>query len=248
MAQMSQGDGIEIDQFEGVDQTFLELLTRLETIEKQKKELTEKNFSLENKINKIVDKLDSVLERQTLLEKCILDTNKQFEFIVKQITTQRNPTLPPEPAQPPTRKQTTFAEIIKTGPTHPSKPTTFPLPNKPPKAEKPTLPNRFKKFGNPLEIINAINGALLKVNAKTDNTPVQIKAVTRFSSGDLRLLTRTKTEAKWLLINRNTWAHLADPNRIPHPSTLFPHSLRCRRRKNCKQTPQTEQIGQIPNP
>ncbi|MBW0464774.1 hypothetical protein O181_004489 [Austropuccinia psidii MF-1] len=102
--------------------------------------------------------------------------------------------------------------------------------------------NKFKKFGvtikpkfgqtkpftkkNPPEIINAINGALLKVNAKTDNTPVQIKAAIRFPSGDVRLFTRTRTEAKWLLLNQSTWTHLADPNFITSPNTypILAHS------------------------
>ncbi|MBW0469936.1 hypothetical protein O181_009651 [Austropuccinia psidii MF-1] len=138
--------------------------------------------------------INAVLERQELLENCILDTDEQFEFIFKQITTQQNQTSPPGPTQPPTKKQAMFAEIIKTGPTHPSKPANIPLPNKLTTMEILTLPNQFKKFRvtirprfgqtrpfikkNPLEIINTINGALLEVNAKTDNTPVQIKAIT----------------------------------------------------------------------
>ncbi|MBW0464779.1 hypothetical protein O181_004494 [Austropuccinia psidii MF-1] len=96
MAHLSQEDGIKIDQFEEDNQIFSELVNRLETVEKQKKDLIEKNASLENKINGIVDKLDSVLKKQTLLENCILNTNKQFEYIVKQITTQQNATPPPD--------------------------------------------------------------------------------------------------------------------------------------------------------
>ncbi|MBW0504746.1 hypothetical protein O181_044461 [Austropuccinia psidii MF-1] len=242
MAQMSQEDGIEINQFEEVDQTFAELLNPLETVEKQKKELTEKNSNLEKKINNIVDKLDAVLKRQSLLENYILDTNKQFEHLVTQISTQLKSTPPSALPQTPTRKQTTFAEITKTGITQPLKLPNFPLRPKPATTEKPTLPNKFKKFRvtirpkfgqtkpftkkNLLEITNAIKGALLKVNAKMDNTRIQIREVTQFPSGDIRLFTRTRMEAKWLLLNRNTWTHLADPNFITSPNTypILAHS------------------------
>ncbi|MBW0522165.1 hypothetical protein O181_061880 [Austropuccinia psidii MF-1] len=242
MAQMSYEDGIEINQFQEVDQTFTELLNCLKTVEKQKKELTEKNSNLENKINNIVDKLDAVLKRQSLLENDILDTNKQFEHLVSQISTQMKLTPPSASPQTTMRRQATFAEITKTGITQPSKPPNFPLPPKPATTEKPTLPNKLKKFGvtirpkfgqtkpftkkNPLEITNAINGALLKVNAKTDNTPIQIRAVTRFPSGNIRLFTKTRMEAKWFLLNQNTWTHLADPDFITSPNTypILAHS------------------------
>ncbi|MBW0464916.1 hypothetical protein O181_004631 [Austropuccinia psidii MF-1] len=64
-----------------------------------------------------------------------------------------------------------------------------------------------------------------------DNTPVQIKAVTRFPSGTVRSFTRTRSEEKWLLLNENTYTHLADPNFVTSPITYpilarsFPTSL-----------------------
>ncbi|MBW0484183.1 hypothetical protein O181_023898 [Austropuccinia psidii MF-1] len=101
--------------------------------------------------------------------------------------------------------------------------------------EKPTLPNKFKKFGvtirpkfgqtkpfnkkKPLVITNAINGALLKVNAKTDNTLIQIRVVTQLPSGDVSLFTKPIVEAKWLLLNENTCTQLANPNFITSSNT-----------------------------
>ncbi|MBW0484590.1 hypothetical protein O181_024305 [Austropuccinia psidii MF-1] len=114
------------------------------------------------------------------------------------------------------------------------------LPNKPPPAlQMPQSQdtNKFKKhnivirprFGQPKpfegkttqEIYNKINKALIDVNAKSDNNPIQIKAVIRYPSGDVKVFTKTRQEAVWLLNHRAEWTHLADPIFVTSP-TLFP--------------------------
>ncbi|MBW0483868.1 hypothetical protein O181_023583 [Austropuccinia psidii MF-1] len=99
----------------------------------------------------------------------------------------------------------------------------------------PLEQNRFKKisivihtkFGatNPFkdkttrELYNKVNKALMEVNAKQDNNPVQIKAIIKYPSGDVQIFTKTKAEARWLLDNRATWTHLADPVFVMSPTS-----------------------------
>ncbi|MBW0556848.1 hypothetical protein O181_096563 [Austropuccinia psidii MF-1] len=59
----------------------------------------------------------------------------------------------------------------------------------------------------------------MEVNAKQDNNPVQIKAIFKYPSGDVRLFTKTKAEARWALDNRAIWTHLADPVFVTSPTT-----------------------------
>ncbi|MBW0531587.1 hypothetical protein O181_071302 [Austropuccinia psidii MF-1] len=134
----------------------------------------------------MIHKINTVLEKQSLLEQCILNTNKKLDFLVRQMN-------PQEAIRSSTTKQPTFAEMAKTNMGQPMKTTTT-LPAKPATIVHPTRVNKFKKFGvtirtkfrqpkpvqqkNSLKIMNAIKSALLKINAKTMDTPIQIKAVT----------------------------------------------------------------------
>ncbi|MBW0558736.1 hypothetical protein O181_098451 [Austropuccinia psidii MF-1] len=59
----------------------------------------------------------------------------------------------------------------------------------------------------------------MEVNAKHDNNPIRIKAIIKYSLGDVRLFTRTRAEAKWLLDNRATWMHVADPVFVMSPTS-----------------------------
>ncbi|MBW0528702.1 hypothetical protein O181_068417 [Austropuccinia psidii MF-1] len=83
--------------------------------------------------------------------------------------------------------------------------------------------NKFKKFHivirtkfwapkpfeqtSPQEACNKINKALMDVNANCDKTPVRIKDFTCYPSGDIKLYTKSRMEAQWLLENRATWTH-----------------------------------------
>ncbi|MBW0528314.1 hypothetical protein O181_068029 [Austropuccinia psidii MF-1] len=117
---------------------------------------------------------------------------------------------------------------------------TNPLPNKPATIVQPpstTEQNKFKKFSIVIrtkfvatkpfagkttqEAYNKVNKALMEVNVKQDKNPIQIKAIIKYPSGDVRLFTQTKAEAKWLLENRATWTHLADPVFVM-PPTSYP--------------------------
>ncbi|EFP85787.2 uncharacterized protein PGTG_11116 [Puccinia graminis f. sp. tritici CRL 75-36-700-3] len=77
-----------------------------------------------------------------------------------------------------------------------------------------TRPGAVKPFLNlsPMQIVTNVNQALSSINARIDNTPVQVQAVTRFPSGDVKFITKNRTIARWLLEHKHTWTHLADPN------------------------------------
>ncbi|MBW0479868.1 hypothetical protein O181_019583 [Austropuccinia psidii MF-1] len=84
------------------------------------------------------------------------------------------------------------------------------------------------RFGSPKpfkgkttqEMYNKINKALIEINAKCENNPIRIKAITRYPSGDIKLFTKTRYEVIWLLNHRAEWTHLADPTFVTSP-TLF---------------------------
>ncbi|MBW0516043.1 hypothetical protein O181_055758 [Austropuccinia psidii MF-1] len=86
-------------------------------------------------------------------------------------------------------------------------------------------PKPFKKT-LPQEAYNRINKALMDANANVDNMPIQIKVFTHYPSGDIKLYTRTRMEARWLFENRAAWAHQADPLLVMSPPTpAQPHQI-----------------------
>ncbi|MBW0463302.1 hypothetical protein O181_003017 [Austropuccinia psidii MF-1] len=59
----------------------------------------------------------------------------------------------------------------------------------------------------------------MEVNAKQDNISIQSKAIIKYPLGDVRLFTRARAEAKWLLDNSATWTHVADPVYLTSPTS-----------------------------
>ncbi|MBW0493891.1 hypothetical protein O181_033606 [Austropuccinia psidii MF-1] len=55
-------------------------------------------------------------------------------------------------------------------------------------------PKPFKKT-SPQTACNTINKALMDINANCDNTPIRIRAFTRYPTGDIKLYTRSRAEA-----------------------------------------------------
>ncbi|MBW0468736.1 hypothetical protein O181_008451 [Austropuccinia psidii MF-1] len=57
----------------------------------------------------------------------------------------------------------------------------------------------------------------MEINATCKNTPIIIRAFTHYLSGDIKLYTRSRMEARWLLENRASWTHKADPLFVMSP-------------------------------
>ncbi|MBW0487922.1 hypothetical protein O181_027637, partial [Austropuccinia psidii MF-1] len=114
------------------------------------------------------------------------------------------------------------------------------LPNKPPPALQRFQPQEFNKLkkynivigprlGSPKpfegkanqEFNNKINKALFEINSKYENNPIQIKDSTRYASGNIKLFTKTRHGAAWLLNYREEWTHLAESTFVTSP-TLIP--------------------------
>ncbi|MBW0494180.1 hypothetical protein O181_033895 [Austropuccinia psidii MF-1] len=113
------------------------------------------------------------------------------------------------------------------------------LPKCPPPAifqNQPQEFNRFKKYhivirlkyGAPKpfekvssqEACNTINKVLMEINATCKNTPIRIRAFTHYPSGDIRLYTRSRMEARWLIENRASWTYKADLLFVTSPPTF----------------------------
>ncbi|MBW0486188.1 hypothetical protein O181_025903, partial [Austropuccinia psidii MF-1] len=60
----------------------------------------------------------------------------------------------------------------------------------------------------------------MEINANYDNTPIRIRAFTRYPSGNIKLYTKSRAEARWLLENRARWTHRADPLFVTSPPTF----------------------------
>ncbi|MBW0478451.1 hypothetical protein O181_018166 [Austropuccinia psidii MF-1] len=110
------------------------------------------------------------------------------------------------------------------------------LPKRPPQAEclnQTQEQNQFKRFYivirtkigapkpfekmTPQEAFNKINKVLIEINANCKNIPIRIKAFTRYPSGDIKLYTKSRAKAQWLLQNRAGWKHRADPLFVTSP-------------------------------
>ncbi|MBW0469257.1 hypothetical protein O181_008972 [Austropuccinia psidii MF-1] len=109
----SQEDHLELDHCKEVYSTFSELVNHLEEIAEKKRTLNKK-MSLESMLNKIVNKIENLLGKQSLLEQCVFNTNKKIDFLVQQMTLKTKKRQPQEGSQPPTTtKQPTFADMQK---------------------------------------------------------------------------------------------------------------------------------------
>ncbi|MBW0530018.1 hypothetical protein O181_069733 [Austropuccinia psidii MF-1] len=64
---------------------------------------------------------------------------------------------------------------------------------------------------NAEKIANKLIKALESINATVNGTPIEIKSFIRYTSGDVRLFTKGRAQAIWLLDNRPLWTHIADP-------------------------------------
>ncbi|MBW0503838.1 hypothetical protein O181_043553 [Austropuccinia psidii MF-1] len=60
----------------------------------------------------------------------------------------------------------------------------------------------------------------MEINATYENAPIRIRAFTRYPLGNIKLYMRLRAEACWLLDNRATWTHRADPLFETSPPTF----------------------------
>ncbi|MBW0488301.1 hypothetical protein O181_028016 [Austropuccinia psidii MF-1] len=176
----------------------------LEKINEIEKQLHHQNLpsELTTLLNRLCDKVESLAAKQSETDKAIGAILKRLDQLENQPTNKQKETnKPTATAQTPTptdqNKFKKYSIVIRTkfGATKPF-------------AGKTTQ-----------EAYNRVNKALMEVNAKHDNNPIRIKAIIKYPSGDVRLFTRTRAEAKWLLDNRATWTHVADPVFVTSPTS-----------------------------
>ncbi|KAA1073022.1 hypothetical protein PGT21_050028 [Puccinia graminis f. sp. tritici] len=199
------------------------LLTRLERIESLSKDISPATETPDSSMELLCSRLDGLAERLERLERALdSDSVHSLEIHTEpQIQLQKQEKKSYASAALSSSKQTPDQVLSNTKTT-----TTMshPLPSIPPNS----YINRFKRghtiirsrpgtekpFLNlsPMQIVTNVNQALSSINAKIDNSPVQVQAVTRFPSGDVKFITKNRTMARWLLEHKHTWTHLADPN------------------------------------
>ncbi|MBW0482641.1 hypothetical protein O181_022356 [Austropuccinia psidii MF-1] len=210
------------------------ILQKIESLERRETNLTLPT-AITTLITRLNDRIENIEKRQTKMEKIIEDllnktevNNKSQQKTNDIVSTpsHRNPNLETHPIS----FAAMAAKTPTTGPT---------LPKRPPPEMCQTQPqehNKFKKyhivirtkFGapkpfektSPQTACNTINKALMEINANYDNTPIRIRAFSRYPSGDIKLYTRSRAEARWLLENRARWTHLADPLFVMSPPTF----------------------------
>ncbi|MBW0480552.1 hypothetical protein O181_020267 [Austropuccinia psidii MF-1] len=195
------------------------IINRLNKIEEEKKnedqpKLTNESFKSQQNERDIINKLIAKNEELT----------RQIEELHKIIAGQNNGQAP---------RQQTYAE-------RPSKDKE----NLKPMRQinpLPPPPNKFINFlkqGNVLirvkdegekpfqnvgaeQIAKKVEEALEKVQASVNGEKITIKSVIKYKSGDIRFFTKNKAQANWILENRHTWTHFADPLFITSQA-LFP--------------------------
>ncbi|OAV85370.1 hypothetical protein PTTG_30574, partial [Puccinia triticina 1-1 BBBD Race 1] len=73
-------------------------------------------------------------------------------------------------------------------------------------------------------ICQKINEALAFAKATVDNEAIKVKAVAQFPNGDVKIFTKDRRAAKWLLDNKHLWTEKADPvfitSQVAHPVLL----------------------------
>jgi hypothetical protein len=89
-----------------------------------------------------------------------------------------------------------------------------------------------KKFDQPkpfegltaAAICQKINEALDFAKATVDNKTIKVEAVAQFPNGDVKIFTKDRRAAKWLLDNKHLWTARADPvfvtSQVAHPVLL----------------------------
>ncbi|MBW0514842.1 hypothetical protein O181_054557 [Austropuccinia psidii MF-1] len=213
-------------QYNNQPNTLALILQKLENLE-QKETNVNLPANLETLISRLNDRIDELAEKQSKMDKVINDLLAKIDNSrKKQELPNGMVSSPPFNHPPQTTTSLSFAAIAaRTGNMNEST-----LPKRPPPAICQTQPqefNRFKKYhivirskyGAPKpfekissqEACNTINKVLMEINATCENTPIRIRAFTCYPSGDIKLYTRSRMEARWLLENRASWTHKADP-------------------------------------
>ncbi|MBW0496568.1 hypothetical protein O181_036283 [Austropuccinia psidii MF-1] len=202
------------------------ILQKIENLEKREANITLPT-GLTTLITRLNDRIDELAEKQSKMDKVINDLLTKINDGNKHRQLTNNLVSFPSPNSPPSARTPLSFAAAAANTQHRIEPT---LPKRPPPEicqQQTQESNKFKKFDiviqtkfgapkpckrtSPQEACNKINKALMDVNANCNNTPVRIKAFTRYPSGDIKSYTKSRMEARWLLENRLAWTHRADP-------------------------------------
>ncbi|EFP74902.1 uncharacterized protein PGTG_01495 [Puccinia graminis f. sp. tritici CRL 75-36-700-3] len=176
--------------------------------------------------NTLLVRIEEIAAKMTRLEKKVEALSSPLSSNMMAQTTAKPSILPPRPAPLYSEKA---AGISKPG-------AAKSLPLVPPSL----YINRFKlgqvvirkKFDQPkpfegltaAAICQKINDALDFAKATIDNEVIKVKAVAQFPNGDVKIFTKDRRAAKWLLDNKHLWTEKADPvfvtSQVAHPVLL----------------------------
>ncbi|MBW0529293.1 hypothetical protein O181_069008 [Austropuccinia psidii MF-1] len=198
------------------------ILKKIQILEKPETNLTLRT-AITTLITRLNHKIEELAKKQAKMDKIINDLLKTVNINANTQQKNNNPVSTPPPNNLNQEMHPLFfaAMAAKT-----QKTTGLILPKRPPPEIFQTQPhknNSFKKyhiiirtkFGAPKPFektppqaaCNTINKVLMEMNANCDNTPIRIRAFTRYPSGKIKLYTRSRAEACWLLENRARWTH-----------------------------------------
>jgi hypothetical protein len=176
--------------------------------------------------NTLLVRIEEIAANMTRLEKKVEALSSPHSHNMKDQTAAKPCDLPPRPAP-------LYSEKAA-GSSRPG--VAKPLPPVPPSS----YINRFKlgqvvirkKFDQPKPfegltaavICQKINDALDFAKATVDNEAIKVKAVAQFPNGDVKIFTKDRKAAKWLLDNKHLWTEKADPvfvtSQVAHPVLL----------------------------
>lgn len=78
------------------------------------------------------------------------------------------------------------------------------------------------------EIVHKINAAMLSINSKLNDRPIEVRAAAVLRSGDVQIHTEARLMGNWLIEHKHEWAHLADKASVTsqiHHAILFNYVL-----------------------
>ncbi|MBW0567085.1 hypothetical protein O181_106800 [Austropuccinia psidii MF-1] len=185
------------------------ILQKIENLERRETNLTLPT-AISTLITRLNDKIEKLEKRQTKMDKIIDDLLNKVEINTK--SQQRTNDIQPKLQRQQDRYYPNVHHLKCAKPnlknTTNSKSITL-----------SSAPKPFEKT-SPQAPCNTINKALMEINANHDNTLIRIRAFTHYPSGDIKLYTRSRAEACWLLENKARWTHQADPLFVMSPPTF----------------------------
>lgn len=170
------------------------------------------------------DSFNTLLVRIEEIAANLIKLQKQVEALPSSSNTTSPAQSAPQPASLPQRPAILYSEkVVRGSGVGGQAKGTKSLPAVPPNS----YINRFKlgqvvirkRFDQPkpfeglsaAQIAAKINEALNFAEAKINQEPITVKAVAQFPNGDVKVFTKDRPAAKWLLDNKHLWTEKADP-------------------------------------